>query len=61
MVHDAENEELLWIVSHKLLDTFMLTNLSADSIWRCWLISKHELGVHIHKQNTSVRKCATML
>ena len=34
MVHDAEYEELLWIVSHKLSDTFMLTNLSVDSLWR---------------------------
>ena len=51
MVHDAEYEELLWIVSHKLSDTFMLTNLSVDSLWRCWLISKHQLGIHIHKQN----------
>ena len=51
MVHNAEYEELLWIVSHKLLDTFMLTNLSVDSLWRCWCISKHQLGIRIHKQN----------
>ena len=49
MVHDAEYEELLWIVSHKLPGTFMFTNLSVDSLWRCWLM--HQLGVHIHKQN----------
>ena len=35
MVHDAEYEELLWIVSHKLSDKFMLTSLSVDSLWRC--------------------------
>ena len=51
MVHDAEYEELLWIVSHKLSDTFMLTNLSVDSLWGCWLVYKHQLGVHIHKPN----------
>ena len=32
MVHNAEYEELLWIVSNKLSDTFMLTNLSVDSL-----------------------------
>ena len=53
MVHDAEYDELPWIASHKLSDTFMLINLSMDSLWRCWCVSKHELGVHnvIHKLN----------
>jgi len=55
MVHDAEYEELLWIVSHKLSDTLMLTNLSVDSLWQCWLTSKHQLGFHIHKQNAEQR------
>ena len=51
MVHDAEYDELLWIASHKLSDTFMITNLCVDSLRRCWCISKHELGVHIHMLN----------
>ena len=51
MVRSADYEDLLWVASHKLSDTFMLTNLSVDSLWRCWLISKHQLGIHIHKQN----------
>ena len=51
MVRDAEYEDLLWIASHKLSDTYMCTNLSVDSLWRCWLISKHQLETHIHKQN----------
>ena len=51
MVQSADYEDLLWVASHKLSDTFMLTNLSLDSLWRCLLISKHQLGTHIHKQN----------
>ena len=51
MVHDAEYDKLLWIALHKLSTTFMLTNLSVDSLWRCWRIAKHCIGVHIHKLN----------
>ena len=32
MVHDAEYDELLWIVSHKLSDTFAYQSLSVDSL-----------------------------
>ena len=52
MVYNAEDDKLLWIASHKLSDTFVLTNLSVDSLWRCWCISKHELGIHDHRLNT---------
>ena len=50
-LYDATYEELLWITLHKLPDTYMYTNLFVDSLWQCWLISKHQLGIHIHKQN----------
>ena len=35
---------------------FMLTNLSVDSLWQCWFVSKHQLEIHIHKQNVEQLK-----
>ena len=52
-VHDAEYDELLWIASNKLSDTFVLISISlcqsVDSLWQCWCMPKHALGGQIRQ------------
>ena len=43
--------DVLFIVSHRLSDNFIVANYLVEDIWRMWSISKEHLSIHVHKQN----------
>ena len=51
MIRSAEYNDLLFVVSHRLSDHFIVANYLVEDIWRMWSISKEHLSIHVHKQN----------
>ena len=43
--------KILFIVSHRLSDNFIVAKYLVDDIWRTGTISQRNLSVHVHKQN----------
>ena len=50
MIRTAEYSNLLFIVSHRLSENFIVANYLVEDIWRMWSVSKEHLSIPVYKQ-----------
>ena len=51
MIRPQDYSDLLWTVSHRLSDNFIVENYLVEDIWRMWSISARHLDLHVHNMN----------